>query len=56
MFGTCFETGGAELHMAYVFLSLALAGFVTAAVLSVQWLVQLLGTDDRGSEKHRTFS
>lgn len=34
----------------YVFLPLALAGFVTFALLSVQWLAQFFTDQDRGSK------
>ena len=41
---------GAGLDQLYVFLPLAMAGFVTFALLSVQWLVQLLGGPDHRSK------
>jgi len=34
----------------YVFLPLALAGFVTFAILSVHWLAQLFADQDPGSK------
>ena len=34
----------------YVFLPLALAGFVTLALLSSQWLAQLFADQDQGSK------
>ena len=34
----------------YVFLPLALAGFVTVVLLSVQWLAQLFADEDQGSK------
>ena len=33
----------------YMFLPLALAGFVTLALLSAQWLAQLFADQDQGS-------
>ena len=40
----------AALDPLYVFLPLALAGFVTLALLSAQWLAQLFADDDQGSK------
>ena len=34
----------------YFFLPLALAGFVTLALLSAQWLAQLFADQDQGSK------
>jgi hypothetical protein len=34
----------------YVFLPLALAGFVTVVLLSVQWLAHLFADQDEGSK------
>jgi lipid-A-disaccharide synthase-like uncharacterized protein len=45
-----------ESYPLYAFLPLALAGFATAALFSVQWLVQLFADHDQGSQKHHTFS
>ena len=39
-----------EFDPLYVFLPLALAGFVTFALLSVQWLAQFFADQDRGSK------
>ena len=40
----------AALDPLYVFLPLALAGFVTLALLSAQWLAQLFADQDQGSQ------
>ena len=39
-----------EFDPLYVFLPLALAGFVTAVLLCVQWLAQFFADQDRGSK------
>ena len=39
---------GAALDPLYVILPLALAGFLTFALLSVLWLVQLFADQDQG--------
>ena len=39
-----------EFDPLYVFLPLALAGFVTFALLSVRWLAQFFADQDRGSK------
>ncbi len=39
-----------EFDPLYVFLPLALAGFVTVVLLSVQWLAQLFADQDRDSK------
>lgn len=41
---------GSVLDSLYVFLPLALAAFVTFALLSVQWIAQLFADQDRGSK------
>jgi hypothetical protein len=41
---------GASLDPLYVFLPLALAGFVTFTLLSVQWLAQSFVDQDQGSK------
>jgi hypothetical protein len=40
----------AALDPQYVFLPLALAGFVTFALMSVQWLAQFIADRDQGSK------
>jgi hypothetical protein len=43
-------SGRASFDSLYVFLPLALAGFVTFVLLSVQWLPQLFDDQDEGSK------
>ena len=38
------------LDLLYVFLPLALAGFATFAILSVQWIAQLFADQDESSK------
>lgn len=52
----CLHAWAAESYPFYVFLPLALAGVATAALFSMQWLVQLFTDHDQGSQKHHTFS
>jgi len=52
----CLQVWAAESYPLYLFLPLTLAGVATAALLSVQWLVQLFSGRDQGSQKHHTFS
>jgi hypothetical protein len=39
----------------YVILPLGLAGLVTVALFSVQWLVQLFAGEDPDSKSHKSF-
>jgi lipid-A-disaccharide synthase-like uncharacterized protein len=52
----CLQAGAMESYPLYSYFPLALAGFSTAVLFSVQWLVQLFSGHDQGSRKHHTFS
>jgi type IV secretory pathway VirB9-like protein len=55
MYGLHSESGDADLYPTYVLLPLALAASLTAALFSVQWLVELSTRRDQGPEKHQTI-